>query len=156
MFRALLKKRDFYAGGVTILFGVAVALDSTTYSLGNLTHVGPGMFPLMLGITLIVIGFLISTTALIAPLREDERIMPERREWRGWGCILTGPILFIIMGDFFGLVPATFFCVFVSALGDRTATLKGSAILAAGVTVFGVLLFSYLLKVPFPLFQWSL
>ncbi|MGY3464809.1 hypothetical protein ACVW0I_001680 [Bradyrhizobium sp. LM6.11] len=32
-------------------------------------------------------------------------------------------------------------CVFVSALGDRTATLKGSAVLAAVVTVAGCLLF---------------
>ena len=42
---------------------------------------------------------------------------------------------------------------FVPALGDRTATLKGSAILAAGVTFFGVLLFSYVLKIPFPMFR---
>ena len=53
------------------------------------------------------------------------------------------------------MAPATFACVFVSALGDRTATLKSSLVLAAGVTVFGVLLFSYLLKVPFPIFRWA-
>jgi hypothetical protein len=33
--------------------------------------------------------------------------------------------------------------------------LKGSAILAAGVTVVGGFLFSYVLKVPFPLFRWG-
>jgi len=46
-------------------------------------------------------------------------------------------------------------CVFVSALGDRTATLKGSAVLAAVVTVAGCLLFSYVLKVAFPLYRWG-
>ena len=54
------------------------------------------------------------------------------------------------------MVPATFACVFVPALGDRTATLKGSALLAAGVTFFGVLLFSYVLQIPFPMFRWGL
>jgi hypothetical protein len=46
-------------------------------------------------------------------------------------------------------------CVFVAALGDKTSTLKNSAILAAGITVAGCFLFSYVLKVPFPLFRWG-
>jgi hypothetical protein len=153
LFGTLVKKRDFYAGGLTVLLGAGVTLDSLTYTLGTLTHMGPGMFPLMLGITLTFIGVLILGAAMATPLGDDERIMPKNKEWRGWGCILAGPILFIILGEFFGLVPATFSCVFVSALGDRTATLKGSAILAAGVTFFGTLLFTYVLKIPFPMFR---
>jgi putative tricarboxylic transport membrane protein len=156
VFLTLLKKRDFYAGGLIILFGVAVTLDSTTYIIGTMTHMGPGLFPLMLGIGLTFIGTLIVGAALVTPLSDDEHILPKQREWRGWGCILAGPILFIIMGEFFGLVPAIFSCVFVSALGDRTATLKGSAILAASVSFFGVLLFSYVLKIPFPMFKLDL
>jgi len=153
LFGQLVKKRDFYAGSVMTLFGLAVALDSMTYTLGTLTHMGPGMFPLMLGITLTFVGMLITGTALFTPLSNNENILPRQKEWRGWFCILAGPILFIVLGEFFGLVPATFACVFVPALGDRTATLKGSAILAAGVTFFGVLLFVYVLKIPFPMFR---
>jgi hypothetical protein len=156
LFGTLVKKRDFYAGGLMTLLGAVVTLDSMTYFLGSLTHMGPGMFPLMLGVTLTVVGVLILGAAVATPLAQDERILPKKKEWRGWGCILAGPILFIILGEYFGLVPAAFSCVFVSALGDRTATLKGSAILAAGVTFFGVLLFSYVLKIPFPMFRWGL
>ena len=54
-----------------------------------------------------------------------------------------------------GLLPATFACVFVAALGDRDTTLKGAAILSASVTVFGILLFSYLLKVSMPILKWG-
>ena len=153
MFGSLVKKRDFYAGGLMTLLGAAITLDSMAYSLGTLTHMGPGMFPLMLGLTLTLVGVLILGTAVVTPLSNDENILPKNREWRGWGCILAGPIFFIILGEYFGLVPATYSCVFVSALGDRTATLKGSAVLAAGVTFFGVLLFSYVLKIPFPMFR---
>lgn len=157
MFGTLLKKRDFYAGGLMTLLGAAVTFDSWKfYTLGTLTHMGPGMFPLMLGITLTFIGVLILGTAVATPLGDDERILPEQREWYAWACILAGPILFIVLGEFFGLVPATFACVFVPALGDRTATLKGSAMLAAGVTFFGVLLFTYVLKIPFPMFKWGI
>jgi len=155
LFGTLVKKRDFYAGGIMTLLGAAVALDSMTYSLGTLTHMGPGMFPLMLGITLTFIGVLILGTAMVTPLTDNENILPKDREWFAWGCILAGPIAFIILGEFFGLVPATFACVLIPALGDRTATLKGSLMLAAGVTFFGVLLFVYILKIPFPMFRWG-
>ncbi len=153
MFGTLVKKRDFYAGGLMTLLGAAITLDSMAYSLGTLTHMGPGMFPLMLGLTLTLVGVLILGTAVVTPLSNDENILPKNKEWRGWGCILAGPIFFIILGEYFGLVPATYSCVFVCAMGDRTATLKGSAVLAAGVTFFGVLLFSYVLKIPFPMFR---
>jgi hypothetical protein len=155
LFETLLRKRDFYAGMLMMLLGVGVTFNSTTYNLGTLMHMGPGMFPFLLGIVLTFIGVMIFGTALATPLGEDEHILPKQKEWRGWGCILAGPILFIILGEFFGMVPATFSCVFVSALGDREATLKNSFLLAAGITVVGVFLFSYVLQIPFPMFRWG-
>jgi len=130
-------------------------LNSMTYRLGTLTHMGPGMFPFILGILLTFVGMLIFVSGLVTPLEEGERILPESMEWRGWACILAGPLMFILFGEFFGMVAGTFMCVFVSAFGDRTATLKGSALLAACITVGGAVLFSYVLKVPFPLFRWG-
>jgi Tripartite tricarboxylate transporter TctB family len=155
LFDTLLRKRDFYAGGLMVLLGGGVTLNSLSYTTGTLMHMGPGMFPFILGIVLTFVGILIFSTALATPLGEDEHILPRNKEWRGWGCILAGPILFIICGEFLGMVAGTFACVFVSALGDRTATLKGSFLLAAGVTFFGVLLFSYVLQIPFPMFRWG-
>ena len=151
----LLKKKDFYAGLAMTLLGAGVTLNSVNYQLGTLMHMGPGMFPLILGILLTFVGILIFISGLITPLDEGERILPESLEWRGWACILAGPLLFILFGEFLGMAAATFACVFVSALGDKSATLKGSALLAACITVGGVVLFSYLLSVPFPLFRWG-
>jgi Tripartite tricarboxylate transporter TctB family len=151
----LLQKKDFYAGLAMVLLGGAVTLNSSTYNLGTFMHMGPGMFPFMLGILMTFVGLLIFVQGLLTPLEEGERILPESMEWRGWACILAGPLMFILFGQLFGMVAGTFMCVFVSALGDRTATLKGSAILAACITVAGAFLFSYILKVPFPLFRWG-
>jgi hypothetical protein len=151
----LLQKKDFYAGLFMVLLGAGVTLNSTTYKLGTFMHMGPGMFPFMLGILIIFIGVLIFITGLMTPLEEGERILPQTMEWRGWACILAGPLAFILFGYFFGMALATFMCVFVSALGDRTATVRESAILAGCITVGGAFLFSYVLKVPFPLFRWG-
>jgi hypothetical protein len=150
--RTLVRKRDFYAGGVMVLLGAGVVVQSSAYNLGTLMHMGPGFFPLTLGVILTLLGLLIIATGAATP-EGDERILPEQPEWRGWICIILSPILFIFCGIHGGMAPATFACVFVAALGDRTATFKGSFLLALGVTVFGVLLFAYLLKVPFPVFR---
>lgn len=146
------RKRDFYAGALMILFGLVAVLKGPSYRLGTLMHMGPGFMPTALGIILIVLGLMIAATAL-APTDEDQRILPEHREWKGWGCILAGPLLFIVMGRF-GLIPAAFSCVFVSALGERTSTIRGALLLAAVITAFAVGVFSYLLQVPMPLLAW--
>lgn len=147
-------KRDFYAGGLMVLFGLVMALKGPTYKLGTLMHMGPGFMPTALGVILVFLGVLIAATAIAAPDGEDQRILPEHPQWWGWSCILAGPVLFIICGSYGGLIPATFACVFVSALGDRTATWKGTLVLATVVTAFGVTLFSFVLKVPMPILEW--
>jgi len=114
---------------------------------------GPGFMPVVLGIVLALLGLLIAGTALLSTKPDDSRFLPANPQWFGWLCIIGGPVLFIILGQYGGMIPAVFACVFVCALGDNTATYKSSAILAAGITVFGVLLFHYLLSIPFPLLR---
>ena len=152
MVHTLLFKRDFYAGILMILLGCGVVVQARSYNLGTLMHMGPGFFPTILGVTLSFLGVLILGTA-VASGPERERILPEQPEWWGWLCIILSPLAFIYFGIHGGMAPATFMCVFVAALGDRTATILRSALLAAGVTAFGVLLFSYVLKIPFPVIR---
>ena len=152
--RNLARKRDFYAGGLMVLFGLVAALKGPGYRVGTLMHMGPGFMPTALGVILILLGVAIAGTALSVPPGEDEDILPEQPQWLGWACILAGPLMFIIFGRL-GLIPGTFACVFVSALGDRTATWTSSLVLAAVVTVFGVAVFSYLLQIPMPLLKWG-
>jgi hypothetical protein len=148
------RKRDFYAGGLIIFFGLVMALKGPGYRLGTLMHMGPGFLPTALGVILICLGIAIAGMGLAVPDGEDEDILPEHPEWFGWACILAGPLCFILFGSLFGLIPAIFSCVFVSARGDRTATWTSSLVLATFVTAFGVGLFSYVLQVPMPLLTW--
>ena len=152
--RRIVRKRDFYAGGLMILFGLVMSLKGPSYSVGTLMHMGPGFLPTALGVILICLGIAIALTALPVPAGEDEDLLPEHPQWLGWACILAGPLCFIIFGAYGGMIPGTFMCVFVSALGDRTATWKSSLVLAAIVTTFGVLLFSKVLQIPMPVLEW--
>jgi putative Ca2+/H+ antiporter (TMEM165/GDT1 family) len=150
----VVRKRDFYAGGLMILLGLGIALKGATYRSGTLMHMGPGFLPTALGILLILIGIAIGVTAL-GPSDEDQAILPPNPQWWAWFCILMSPILFILFGRYFGMIPGTFACVFIAALGDRNRTWKSTIILATVVTAFGVGLFSYFLQVPMPILTWG-
>jgi hypothetical protein len=151
----LTQKKDYYAGGLMTLIGLGAVLEARHYNVGTLFHMGPGFFPIILGVIMTCLGMLIAGVAATAAAVDDDQLIMPKPEWRAWLCILAGPALFIVLGNLGGLIPATFACVFVSALGDRDSTVKGSLILAAGVTVCGVALFSYLLQVSLPMWRWG-
>jgi len=159
LLRDLVRKKDFYAGGLMLLVGIGIALKGSTYRLGSLMHMGPGFMPTALGILLMLLGIAIGASALAAAgaggEEESQSILPDNPQWWAWFCILMSPVLFIFFGRYFGMAPGTFACVFIAALGDRTATWKATFILATVVTVFGVGLFSYFLQVPMPIFTWG-
>jgi hypothetical protein len=156
--RELIGKRDFYAGGLMLLLGLGITLKGSTYRGGTLMHMGPGFLPTSLGILLMLLGITIAAASLSGDGDADihghgvgESILPEHPQWWAWFCILMSPVAFIFFGRYFGMLPGTFACVFIAALGDKTATWKGTIILASVVTVFGVALFSYFLQVPMPI-----
>ena len=152
----LVRKKDFYAGGLMILLGLGIALKGATYRTGTLMHMGPGFLPTALGVILILIGIAIGAAALApADGEHDESILPPSPQWWAWACILLSPVFFIVFGKYFGMAPGTFACVFIAALGDRTATWLSTIVLSTVVTVFGVGLFSYFLQVPMPIFTWG-
>jgi hypothetical protein len=151
----LTQKKDYYAGGLMTIIGVGSVMEARHYNIGTLFHMGPGFFPIILGVVMTFLGIMIAGVAATATAADDDQLIIPKPEWRAWACILAGPILFIFLGNWGGLIPATFACVFVSALGDRESTLKSSLILATGVTVCGVTLFSYLLQVSLPMWRWG-
>jgi Tripartite tricarboxylate transporter TctB family len=155
--RELIGKRDFYAGGLMLLLGLGIALKGSTYRGGTLMHMGPGFLPTALGILLVLLGIAIAAASLAPGPDEhggDQSLLPEHPQWWAWFCILMSPVAFIFFGRYFGMAPGTFACVFIAALGDKTASWKGTVILASVVTVFGVSLFSYFLQVPMPILTW--
>ena len=153
--------RDYCGGLILILIGLSAAFQGRSYQVGTIDNMGAGFFPVALGIILALTGGILLGGAIARSIRlkavlDIEQAAPALPlEWRGWICICLSVIAFAVLSEYTGLVPATFACVFVSSLGDRTSTLKGSLILATAVTVFGVALFSYVLQVSLPMWRWG-
>jgi hypothetical protein len=152
------KRREYYAGGLLFVVGASAAYIGSGYQVGTLTRMGPGFFPTCLGILLAFMGILVALASMgpksaTAPAIDALHSMPAHPDWRGWACIIGSVAAFITLAEYAGLLPATFCCVFVACMGDRTANLKGSLALSAGITLFGLLLFSYVLRVQIPVIR---
>jgi hypothetical protein len=147
-------RKDHYAGGLVALIGLGTIAQASRYDLGTREMMGSGFFPMILGSVLLSVGVLIFVSAGGAAANRHDMEDLGYPEWRGWVCIIAGMSLFIFFAERYGLLPATFACVFVSALGDRDFSFKSAFILAAGMSVLGIALFSYGLKIPLPVLNW--
>ncbi|SDT11478.1 tripartite tricarboxylate transporter TctB family protein [Bradyrhizobium canariense] len=146
--------KDHYAGGLIALIGLGTIAQASRYDLGTAEMMGSGFFPIILGGVLLAVGVLIFVSAGSAAANQHEPEDIGAPEWRGWVCIIAGMSLFIFLAERYGLLPATFACVFVSALGDKNSSFKSASVLAAGMSVLGIALFSYGLKIPLPVLNW--
>ncbi len=147
--------REVWAAGTMIVLGLGAIAQASTYNIGSLARMGPGMFPAILGVLLVLLGLIIARMAAAPAAADDDAEDEPPPDWRGWGCIIGGLMAFILVGKYGGLVPATFALVFISAMGDRQHTPRSAALLALGVTVLGVAVFSWALQLQFPLFRWG-
>lgn len=153
-------KQKYLSGGFLLLVGLATTLGSQEYQIGTLARMGPGYFPLMLGIIMMGLGLLIAVTPdsadeVLADSRQEPFLTIVRKHLRPWSCTIGGLILFIILGKYGGLVIATFGMVFLTALGDHNNSIKACFWLGVAVMAFAVGVFHFGMQMQFPLFTWG-
>lgn len=149
--------KDYYAGALMVLVGVAAAWAGAGYHVGKLARMGPGFFPLAVGVLLAIVGVLIALnaddeTAEPAPGMHGAHALPDVR---GALCLVGGMLAFWLFGHYGGLLPATFAITFVCALGDRQNTLAQAAALALAMVAVAALVFHWGLQLQLPLLRWG-
>jgi hypothetical protein len=142
--------KDFFAGLIFIAFGLAAVIIGSNYSLGTAARMGPGYFPRILGILLIVLGAALSLRAL----KIEGDPLP-RWYWRPMLVVLGSVIAFGLLVNHLGLVFSTIGLVFASSAAShefrpKEALISGVllATLAVGVFIFG-------LNLQLPIWPWS-
>lgn len=152
------RSKDHAAAALLVAMGAAAAIAGRSYRIGSLQHMGAGFVPVVLGGLMIAVGLLIGLGAQAgqpAPTRAPRSHGSVGVDLRAAACILGGLAAFVLFGTYGGLVPATFACVFLSALGDRQNGWRDAAMLAAALVVAGYLIFGVGLKLQFDAFQWG-
>lgn len=116
---------------------------------------GPGYFPLMLGILLGILGIIVIFTALTIETVDGEPI--GKIAWRPLGYIIGSNLMFgILLGGLpsiglpaMGLIAAIYALVLIAGLAGEHYSLKSSLILATILAVGSYLAFVVLLKLQF-------
>jgi hypothetical protein len=149
-------QKDFFSGLMFMGVGVAFAWGSTSYSVGTGARMGPGYFPLMLGILLAILGSAIAFKALVVETENGDKIGAWARRPNGF--IIGANVLFgILLGGLpsiklpaMGMVVAIYGLTIVASLAGERFKLKEVLILATILTVGSYLAFIKLLNLQFP------
>jgi hypothetical protein len=139
--------KDILAGVVFVAFGGGFALIASTYQVGTTVRMGPGYFPLALGIVLALLGGLIVVKAFL----DGEPGTIGEVPWRGIGLILGAVVFFGITVRGLGLVPAIFFTATLAAFASVRIRPVAGLIISASLTVLCVLIFVVALRLRLPL-----
>jgi hypothetical protein len=139
--------RDVWAGIMLIGTGAAAIIIARNYAFGTALRMGPGYFPSLLGGLLCLFGLYL----VAAGLRNQEKM-----EGKGWSlrALVILPLALVLFGllmEYAGFIPAMLVLVFGSALAGSEFRLVEVTLLAIGLTVFSVVLFIWGLGLPYPL-----
>jgi hypothetical protein len=141
--------RDTVGGALLIAGGVAIAVYSaSSYKLGSLQRLGPGMFPMGLGVILAFFGLVL----LIQSFLKEGKI-PDIRVWSPL-FVLGGCAAFALVIPAFGLVPAVLACTIVTSFADLKVRYLSIAMLGIALSAIAFLLFRVALSIPVALFAW--
>ncbi len=149
-------QKDFFSGLMFMGIGGAFAWGATTYNVGNGARMGPGYFPLMLGILLALIGAVIMFKAVTVETADGDKI--GKWAWKplffilasnfAFGILLAGLPSFGIPA--MGLIVAIYALTLISGMAGSEFKVKESLILATILAVGSYVAFVWALKLQFP------
>lgn len=138
--------RDFIAGIAFVVIGAGFGGNAwLSLRIGEANAMGPGYFPILLGLILVGFGGAIAFSAVGKP---REAFGPVA--WRGAGLITLAVLFFALTVRGLGMAPALGVATLLAGLASGRLSLGGALLLAIGLTSFCVTLFLYALQLPYP------
>ena len=138
--------KDFWAGAIYVLIGVAVVVLARDYGMGSALRMGPGYFPAVLGAALALIGVISLVRSFLRPGERVDAFAVKRLLLILAATLLTG---FLIRGA--GIIVALPLLVLISAYASAKTRLVPALALAVGLTAFCALVFVKGLGIPLPI-----
>lgn len=149
-------QKDFFSGLMFMGVGGAFAWGATTYNVGEGARMGPGYFPLMLGILLAVIGAAITFTSLVVEAEGGGKI--GKWAWKPLFFIILANVVFgILLAGLpsiklpaMGMIVAIYALTFIASMAEAGWKFKTTLILATVLAIGSYLAFVVALKLQFP------
>ena len=148
--------KDFYAGLLFTGVGGAFAWGALDYQVGNSARMGPGYFPLLLGLMLALLGAVMMLRAALSQADRLDAIGPWA--WKPLVAIIAANLLFgVALGGLsglklpaLGLMAGIYVLTFVACLAGERFKFKEAALLATALASLSYLAFVLLLKLQLP------
>ncbi len=149
-------QKDFFSGLMFMSVGAAFAWGATKYSVGTGARMGPGYFPLMLGVLLAVLGSVITFKSLVVETTGGDKI----------GSWAWKPLIFIILGNLtfgvllaglpsiklpaMGMIVGIYVLTFITSMAEPGWKVRNTFILATVLAIGSYMAFVVVLKLQFP------
>ncbi|WPC66004.1 tripartite tricarboxylate transporter TctB family protein [Rhodoferax ferrireducens] len=148
-------QQDFFSGLLFTVVGIAFAWGATDYKIGDSARMGPGYFPLLLGVLLALLGTVMTFKALVIETPEGEKV--GRFAWRPLVFIIAANLVFgVALGGLpslkvpaLGLIVGIYALTFMASLAGDRFKAKEAAVLATVLAVLSYLAFVLVLKLQF-------
>jgi hypothetical protein len=145
-------QKDFFSGLMFGVVGGAFAWGATTYNVGEGARMGPGYFPLMLGIVLALLGAVVMFQSLAVESEDGDPI--GKWAWKPLFYILGANLAFgVLLGGLpsigvpaMGMIIAIYALTIISSLAGENFKLRDVLILSTILAVGSYLAFIVLLK----------
>jgi hypothetical protein len=137
--------KDFCTGLIYIFFGSSAILIARDYGMGTAVKMGPAYFPTILGGLLLVIGAIAVIRSFIAPGAPISAFA-----FKGLALVSVAVLVFGFVVRGAGLAIALPLLVIISAYASAKFRWPPTLIMAAGLTIFCVLVFLRGLGIPLP------
>ena len=149
-------QKDFFSGLMFAIIGGAFAWGATSYSVGTGARMGPGYFPLLLGILLAILGAFTVFYSLVEHTEDGDKV--GKFVWRPIVYVLGANVAFgILLAGLpslgvpaMGLIVAIFALVIIASRAGDRFNLKEVLILATVLSVGSYTAFIMLLKLQMP------
>ena len=149
-------QKDFYAGLLFTLVGSAFGWGALDYQVGTSARMGPGYFPMMLGVLLALLGGVMMLRAVLAQPDGVQAIGPWA--WKPLVAIISANLLFgVALGGLprlklpaLGLMLGIYLLTFMACLAGERFKFKEATLLATALAGLSYLAFVLLLKLQLP------
>lgn len=135
-------------GAIILLLGAYLVVEGFHYSIGTVTRMGPGFFPVCVGIVLIVLGIFVAI--------EGRALNTEfpKLNIRAFIGVVGGMIAWALLAEPFGLLPATVALVALAGLAEVPYRALSVILTIAILSIGGWLLFILGLHLPLSFVKW--
>ena len=145
-------QKDFFAGLMFAVTGVAFAWGASTYNVGSGARMGPGYFPLMLGIVMAIIGLGIMFTGMSVETESGDKI--GKWAWKQIVFIIGANLAFgVLLGGLpslgvpaMGMIIAIYALVIIASLAGNEFNFKKVLVLATVLAIGSYIAFIWALK----------